>query len=189
MQNKSIQKAIFLDRDGVINRDSKKYIKTRSEFEFLPRSIAALTLLKQHAYSVFIITNQSVINRKMASLQTLHQIHTEMMADVSASGGLITDIFFCPHTPEDRCRCRKPKPGLILAAKKKYNIELASSFMVGDSAKDIECAHQAGCGHALLVRTGNYPATKKELSARGIAPDHIAADLMEAVQWIIAQKQ
>lgn len=186
MQSKSLHKAIFLDRDGVINRDSKEYIKSWSEFEFLPRSIAALNLLRQQRYSVFIITNQSVINRKLASLQTLHQIHSKLKMEVRSGGGLITDIFFCPHTPEDRCLCRKPKPGLILSAQNKYNIDLPSSYMIGDRAKDIECARQAGCGHALLVRTGDYPKAKKELSSKGIIPDHIAADLFEVVQWIIA---
>jgi D-glycero-D-manno-heptose 1,7-bisphosphate phosphatase len=155
----------------------------------LPRSIAALNLLRQHSYSVFIITNQSAINRKLASLQTLHRIHAKMKTEVRSGGGLITDIFFCPHKPEDRCSCRKPKPGLILTAQNKYKIDLPSSYMIGDSAKDIECARQAGCGYALLVRSDNYPQAKEELSEKGVIPDHTAVDLFDAVQWILAYEQ
>lgn len=177
---------VFLDRDGVINKDSPGYIKSWSEFEFLPRSITALNLLRKNKFSAFVITNQSMINRKLAPVQTLRQIHTNMMTAVRSGGGLITDIFFCPHTPEDKCLCRKPKPGLVLTARDKYKIEISSSFMIGDSAKDIKCARRAGCGYAVLVRTGNYVEAEKELSAKSITPDHIAADLFDAVQWIIA---
>ena len=182
-----LKKVAFLDRDGVINRDSADYIKHWSEFEFLPKSLEALKRLKENGFTTIVITNQSVINRKMVSREGLDQIHTLMKAGVQSSGGDIADIFFCPHTPEDRCECRKPKPGLIYQAKERYTIDLGTAVMVGDSAKDIECARNAGCRYALLVKTGNGIEAEKVLKEKGIHPDHVARDLFNAVQWIIAR--
>ena len=182
-----LQNVAFLDRDGVINRDSADYIKHWSEFEFLPKSLEALKKLKQNGFTTIVITNQSVINRKMVSREGLRHIHTRMKACVQSSGGEITDIFFCPHTPEDRCHCRKPKPGLIDQAKKRYRIDLSTAVMVGDSAKDIECARNAGCRYALLVETGNGIQAEKILKEKAIHPDHVAPDLFNAVDWIITR--
>ena len=180
-----LQKVAFLDRDGVINRDSADYIKHWSEFEFLPNSLEALKQLKQNGFTTIIITNQSVINREMVSKEGLDQIHSLMKTSVQAAGGEITDIFFCPHRPEDRCDCRKPKPGLLYQAKKKYRIDLSTAVMVGDSAKDIECARNAGCRYALLVKTGNGIQAENILKEKAIHPDHVAQDLFNAVHWII----
>ena len=182
-----LQKVAFLDRDGVINRDSADYIKHWSEFEFLPKSLEALKQLKQNGFTTIVITNQSVIHRKMVSREGLDHIHTRMKASIQSSGGEITDIFFCPHTPEDRCDCRKPKPGLIYQAKKRYRIDLANAVMVGDTAKDIECARNAGCRYALLVKTGNGIQAEKILKEKAIHPDHVAQDLFNAVHWIITR--
>jgi D-glycero-D-manno-heptose 1,7-bisphosphate phosphatase len=180
-----LQNVVFLDRDGVINRDSPDYIKSWSEFEFLSGSLEAIKLLTLNGFATIIITNQSVINRKMASGEVLDYIHTMMIETVKSRGGEIKDIFFCPHTPKDRCGCRKPSPGLIFKAKQKYRIDLATSVMVGDSVKDIECARNAGCGQAVLVKTGSGAESEKILKEKATYPDHIARDLLEAVEWII----
>jgi D-glycero-D-manno-heptose 1,7-bisphosphate phosphatase len=179
------QNVVFLDRDGVINRDSPDYIKSWSEFEFLPGSLMALKLLTLNRFTIIIITNQSVIHRKMVSENGLNFIHEMMKKTVQSKGGEIKDIFYCPHIPEDRCDCRKPKPGLIYRAKKTYRIDLDSSYMVGDSAKDIECAINAGCGSAILVKTGNGVTAEKLLKEKMIQPDVIVPNLLEAVNWII----
>lgn len=176
---------VFLDRDGVINLDSSDYIKDPSEFVFIPNSPEAIALLTQNGFTVIVITNQSLIGRHMATPDTLQAIFKKMKAGVKKAGGEIKDIFYCPHVPEDKCACRKPKPGLILDAKKKYPIALDQSCMVGDSAKDIECARNAGCSKAVLVKTGNGSAAQAELRKKGITPDHIASDLYEAACWII----
>jgi len=172
-----LQKVVFLDRDGVINRDSPDYIKSWSEFEFLPGSISAIKHLTNNGFSPLIITNQSAVGRNMISIQDLEQIHAMMKSAVSSGGGEVKDIFFCPHTPDDGCDCRKPKPGMIIS----------TAVMVGDSAKDIECARNAGCGHAVLVRTGNGILAEKVLAEKKIFPDRIARDLYDAVRWIIDQ--
>ncbi|MBU1344069.1 MAG: D-glycero-beta-D-manno-heptose 1,7-bisphosphate 7-phosphatase [Proteobacteria bacterium] len=176
---------VFIDRDGVINMDSPDYIKSRSEFEFIPRSPEAIALLTQKGFDVIVITNQSVIGRKMITQETLDAIFQKMKVGVKKAGGKIKDIFFCPHTPRENCSCRKPNPGLILDAQKKYQISLDQSCLVGDSAKDIECALNAGCAKTVLVKTGNGPKAQQELSCKGISPDYIALDLYEAACWII----
>lgn len=186
IEKEILRKVVFLDRDGVINRDSPDYIKSWSEFEFLPGSLEAIELLTSNGFANIIITNQSVINRKMVSEKVLNYIHTMMKAAVKSRGGKIKDIFFCPHMPEDRCGCRKPKSELIFKAKQKYRIDIATSVMVGDSAKDIECARNAGCGYAVLVKTGNGDEAQKILKEKSIYPDLIARDLLEAVGWILA---
>jgi D-glycero-D-manno-heptose 1,7-bisphosphate phosphatase len=184
---KKIKNVVFLDRDGVINRDSPDYIKSWSEFEFLPGSLEALKQLTLNGFAVIIITNQSVIHRKMVTQKDLDFIHDMMKKTVQSNGGDIKDIFYCPHIPEDRCDCRKPNPGLIYRAKKRYQIDLETSIMVGDSAKDIECARNAGCGSAILVKTGNGVTAENILKDKMIYPDVIVQDLLEAVNWIIAR--
>jgi len=181
-----LQKVVFLDRDGVINRDSSNYVKNWSEFSFLPGSLKALKNLTKNGFTLIIITNQSAIRRKILSLEGLEAIHRNMIETVNSAGGEIKDIFFCPHLPEDGCSCRKPKPGLIHAAQKAYRIDLANSVMVGDNAKDIECARNAGCGHAVLVRTGKGEESEMILAEKKIFPDHVAKDLYEASDWITA---
>ena len=181
------QKVVFLDRDGVINKDSSDYIKSWAEFHFLPGSVEAIKKLTLNGFAVIIITNQSIINRQMASRREVEYINDMMKTSIASCGGEIKDIFFCPHTPDDGCDCRKPKPGLIYKAQKKYGINLAASCMVGDSAKDIECARRAGCGCAVLVKSGNAPEAEKILAKKKIFPDYIAQDLCRAADWIISK--
>ena len=182
-----MKNVVFLDRDGVINYDSPDYIKSWSEFEFLPGSLKALKQLTLNRFPIIIITNQSAIQRKMISQKDLDFIHDMMKKAVQSNGGEIKDIFYCPHVPEDRCDCRKPNPGLIYRATKRYQIDLETSIMVGDSAKDIECARNAGCGSAILVKTGNGVMAEKILKEKMIHPDVIVPSLLEAVNWIVTR--
>jgi D-glycero-D-manno-heptose 1,7-bisphosphate phosphatase len=183
-----LRNVVFLDRDGVVNRDSLLYVTSWSEFEFLPRSLEAIRDLTHAGFTVFVITNQSALARRMITLPELENLHRRMQQAVAAAGGRITEIFFCPHHPDDDCSCRKPKPGLISRAAGKYPMDLSAAVMVGDSTKDIECARNAGCGRAVLVRTGNGRQAETELAARQIAPDFVAEDLYDAARWIIGTK-
>jgi len=178
-------KVVFLDRDGVINRDSDSYVKSWEEFAFLPRSKEAVRLLTINGYRPIIITNQSAVGRKLLCESTLSTIHGKMAEALSRCGGKIEAVFHCPHLPEDGCDCRKPKPGLILQAQQTYRLDLSSTFMVGDSLKDMEAAWGAGCGHTILVRTGNGEKAERVLRERGKMPDHVARDLYGAVRWIL----
>jgi len=177
-------KVVFLDRDGVINKDSPDYIKSWSEFEFLPRSLKALRHLKENGYAIFLITNQSVIHRKFVSKNDLESIHSRMIEVIRQHGGEIEDVFYCPHIPEDRCDCRKPKPGLIRQVQGKYQVDVNKTIMVGDSVKDIECAINAGCAGSILVQTGNGIDAERILIEKNIRPSAVVKDLYEAAQWL-----
>ncbi len=178
-------KVVFVDRDGVINKDRADYVKGWREFELLPRSLDAMKLLAANGYRVIVITNQSVINRKMVTEAELQNIHDKMTETVAAHGGRIEAVYYCPHAPDDGCNCRKPEPGLILRAQADYALDASETCMVGDSLKDIECARRAGCGKAILVRTGHGQETEQLCRKAAIAPDHVADDLMAAVQWFL----
>lgn len=180
---------VFLDRDGVINQDSPHYIKHPDAFHFIPGSRQAIALLNRHGFDIILITNQSVIGRKMVTPRILDLIFDKMRQGIETAGGRILDIFFCPHTPDAGCDCRKPLPGMIFQARDRYGIDLSRSLMVGDSVKDIQAARSAGCGKALLVATGNGKQAFQTLTAQGIPPDHYAGDLMAAALWIINEKK
>lgn len=179
------QKVVFLDRDGVINKDSPAYIKSWAEFEFLPGSLEAIRKLTLSGFEIIIITNQSAINRKIITIDQLEYMHTRLNEAVESNGGKIKDIFFCPHTPEEVCICRKPKPGLIYRARQKYQIDLGRSAMVGDSAKDVACAKNAGCRYAILVKTGNGMKAENRLTEKAVYPDFVAQDLLDAANWTV----
>jgi D-glycero-D-manno-heptose 1,7-bisphosphate phosphatase len=181
-----LKKVVFLDRDGVINRDSSDYIKCWEEFIFLPNSLEALKILTLKGFTLIVITNQSIINRKWVLPEVLEDIHRRMKSTVALHGGRIADIYFCPHTPEQGCSCRKPKPGLIQQAGEKYAIDISDAIMVGDSAKDILCGKAAGCGRTILVQTGNGMKAKDTLAMDNVYPTVVVADLLEAARWIIS---
>lgn len=178
-------KYIFLDRDGVINRDSSDYIKRWEEFEFLPGSLTAIRNLTTAGYRIIIITNQSIIGRKWVTPEILQDIFDRMCTAIEAHGGRVHDIFFCPHTPDDGCDCRKPSSGLIEQAARVHHIDVSTTIMVGDSAKDILCARKAGCKTAVLVKTGNFNAAQALLKKEKSAPDVVVADLLEAAAWVL----
>lgn len=183
---KLLKRVVFLDRDGTINQDSADYVKSRAEFEFIPGSIDAIRNLTASGFTIMVITNQSALARRYLSLDELDAMHDAMCRAVAAAGGKITDIFFCPHMPDDGCECRKPAPGLIRQAGLKYDIDLANAVMVGDHIKDIACGLNAGCGKTVLVRTGKDPDIEKKFKWEKIEADYIAADLLEAADWIVA---
>ncbi len=178
----------------MINVDSPDYIKCEDEFHFIPGSAEAISILTRAGFDIIIITNQSAIGRNMISTQALEAIFTKMRHGVQQAGGVIKDILYCPHTPDDGCNCRKPAPGLIMQAVAKYGIDLSRSCMVGDSTKDIECAVNAGCAMSILVQTGNGKKTMAEFEHKTIRkhkvirPDMITADLMDAAQCFLSSK-
>jgi D-glycero-D-manno-heptose 1,7-bisphosphate phosphatase len=184
---KLLKKVVFLDRDGTINMDSADFIKSRSEFEFIPGSIEAIRNLTINGFTSIVITNQSALARNYVSQEELNAMHSLMCRSVASGGGKITDVFFCPHLPDEGCTCRKPASGLIDQARHKYHIDLADSKMVGDSANDIACGLNAGCGQTVLVESGLNPDVAKELKQKSISPDFVANDLREAAEWIIGK--
>ena len=152
-------KIIILDRDGVINYESDKYIKSADEWNPLPGSLEAVAKLNQAGYKVVVCTNQSGIGRGLYSMKTLNEIHQKMHSLVENAGGRIAAVFFCPHKPEDNCACRKPKPQMVFDICERFNIDDISEVMfVGDSSRDLEAIVAAG-GIPILVKTGNGKKT------------------------------
>jgi D-glycero-D-manno-heptose 1,7-bisphosphate phosphatase len=175
---------VFLDRDGVINRDSPDYVTSWEAFEFLSGSLEAMARLTRAGFSLIVVTNQSAVGRGLMTAATLEEMHRRLREVVAAHGGRIHDILHCPHLPSAGCACRKPAPGMLLEAQRRHGIQMAAATMIGDSAKDIEAARQAGCGRVVLVGSGLTDAGP-QLEARGLTPDHVADDLRAAADWLL----
>ena len=151
-------KLVILDRDGVINYDSKQYIKSPEEWKPIPGSLAAIARLNQQGYRVVVATNQSGIGRGLFEMDTLNAIHDKMLKAAVQVGGRIDAVFFCPHTSAEQCDCRKPEPGMLREIGKRYNTSLSEVPAVGDSLRDMQVAAAVGA-QPMLVLTGNGSKT------------------------------
>ena len=180
-------KTIFLDRDGVINFDSPNYIKGIDEVRFIPQSLDAIVRLTQAGFQIFIITNQAGIGRGLFTLEDLSDTHAFITQAVEDAGGNIVGIFFCPHAPDDGCDCRKPNAGLFEQAREIYDIDMDTAIMIGDSAKDMWAATNAGCVTTILVQTGYTPMEQILSDLPEHTPAYIARDLSDAADWILAR--
>ena len=146
-------KLVILDRDGVINHDSDQYIKSPEEWKPIPGSLTAIARLNQAGYRVVVATNQSGIGRGLFETDTMIAIHDKMFKALAQVGGHIDAIFFCPHTNDDNCECRKPKPGMFRDIAARFNADLAGVPAIGDSLRDLQAAQAAGA-QPVLVLTG-----------------------------------
>lgn len=154
MFDKNKLKLIILDRDGVVNYDSPHYIKSASEWAPIPGSIHAIARLSNHGFKIALATNQSGLARGYFEENELHKMHAKMQNLLQPYNAKIDMINYCHHLPDDNCSCRKPGAGMLIKAMHHFNIEKESTLMIGDSLKDIQAAHNAGC-FAALVKTGN----------------------------------
>lgn len=155
---------VVLDRDGVINRDSHDFVKSADEWIPLDGSIEAIAALSKAGFTVAVATNQSGLARSVFDQDALLAMHRKMRRLVEAAGGEVDIIVFCPHSPNDGCDCRKPKPGLYHQISEYVNTGLSSVPAVGDSLRDLQAASAAGC-RPILVRTGNGSTTEAELTS------------------------
>lgn len=155
---------LIVDRDGVINEESAEFIKGPDEWRPLPGSIEALAAATQMGFNIFVVSNQSGLARGLLNIEQLNRIHTRMLSEVKRSGGRIDAILFCPHGPDDDCRCRKPRPGLLEAIAERTGASLLDAIFVGDRLSDLEAARAVGA-RAVLVETGHGHATLSKLPA------------------------
>lgn len=155
-------KLVVVDRDGVINYDSDEYIKSVSEWEPIPGSLEALARLTNAGVTVAIASNQSGIARGLFDVEALSTIHQALRQRLSAVGGRIEVIAFCPHGPDDHCDCRKPLPGLLREIRRRVGISLRGAPVIGDSKRDLEAAFAVGA-RPMLVRTGKGATTEHDL--------------------------
>lgn len=161
---------IFLDRDGVINRERADYVKRWDEFEFLPNALQALRRLSTVAAPIIVITNQSVIGRKIVDRAQIDEIHSRAIDAIRTAGGRIDAIWLCPHHPDAHCSCRKPQPGMLQQAADHFDLDLAACVFVGDAITDYQAARAAGC-HSILVRSGRQGTQINEYVAKYLAED------------------
>lgn len=149
---------LILDRDGVINEDSDAYIKSPEEWNAVPGSLKAIARANRAGYRVIVVTNQSGLARGLFDIDTLNAIHLKMHKKLAKVGGKIDAVLFCPHGPDDDCRCRKPLPGMLEQIRDRLNISLERVPVIGDSYRDLEAARAVGA-KPVLVRTGKGERT------------------------------
>ena len=147
-------KTIFLDRDGVVNKEVR-YLYKLSDFEFIDGIFDVCLYFQKLGYEIVIVTNQSGITRGYYNENDYQKLTEWMLGQFNDNGINILDTFYCPHGPESLCECRKPKPGMFIEAKHKYNISMKNSWMIGDSESDIKAANAAGISKTILVRSGH----------------------------------
>ncbi len=180
--------AVFLDRDGVINENRPGYVKNWAEVRILPGALAALRALARLDRPIVVISNQSAIGRGLTTAEAVDDIHERLAREVETAGGRIDAFYYCPHTPDEGCSCRKPAPGLLLQAAQELDLDLARSYLVGDAVGDIQAALAVGCS-PILVKTGLGQAALRAMPDELLARCHVAEDLADAVRWIAGQNR
>ena len=184
-------KAVFLDRDGTIAKDVR-YCRRVEDFEILPTVPEAIRLLKENSFRVIVVTNQSGIARGYFTEEVLARIHNKMRDELARYDAWVDAIYYCPHHPDDGCDCRKPKTALFHKAAEEHNIDLQSSYVVGDMQMDIDAGKTLGCKTVLVTTGPHSPAPNPQsqnlepgtLNSKPQLPDYIASNLLEAAEWI-----
>jgi D-glycero-D-manno-heptose 1,7-bisphosphate phosphatase len=180
-----IRPAVFLDRDGTLTLE-RGYLTRPDQFRLLPGAAEAIRLLRENKFTCILVTNQSAVGRGLLTEADLHRIHDELLRQLHPEGAALDGLYYCPAapsagTPDDPER--KPAPGMLLRAARELDIDLAQSWMVGDSARDLLAGQSAGCRGCILVQTGHDIADALPLLRAG---DHVVADLAEAARLILS---
>ncbi len=187
-----LNRAVFLDRDGTINEEIC-YLGDPSQVRFIDGVPAAIAALNKAGFKVVVFTNQAGVARGYFSETAVNRVHSAIEASLGAQGARIDAFYSCPHHPTEGvgpyrvgCECRKPKPGLLEKARRDLRIDMCSSFVVGDKLSDLESGLAMHC-KVILVRTGYGRESEEKLANHRLRPDYVAADLLEASQWILGQ--
>jgi D-glycero-D-manno-heptose 1,7-bisphosphate phosphatase len=152
---------IVLDRDGVINHDSDQFIKSPDEWRPIPGSLEAVARLNHAGYRVVVATNQSGVGRGLLDITMLNAIHERMHKALAQVGGRVDAIFFCPHSADSQCECRKPRPGMLVEIGRRFGVDMAGIPCIGDSPRDLACAEVVGA-QPMLVLTGKGEKTLRD---------------------------
>jgi D-glycero-D-manno-heptose 1,7-bisphosphate phosphatase len=142
---------VIVGRDGVLNQYREGHVTSPEEWVPIPGALEALARLHHAGWHVVVATNQAGIGRGMIDMNTVNLVHTRMNEALAAQGGRLDAVFFCPHTPEDGCECRKPRPGMLQDIGRRYGVDMAQVPMVGDTLRDLQAAHAAGCQPHLVL--------------------------------------
>jgi D-glycero-D-manno-heptose 1,7-bisphosphate phosphatase len=184
-----MRSAVFLDRDGTLSEEAG-YLASLERLHIFPYSVDAVRLLNRAGFAVVVITNQAGIARGIIKEEFVGETHAFIARRFAEGGGRIDAFYYCPHHPKGivepyitACDCRKPQPGMLRRAAADHGIDLASSFVVGDTLRDVEAGCAVGA-RTVLVRTG-YGASELARPDRRVEPDAVADNLMGAVAWIL----
>jgi D-glycero-D-manno-heptose 1,7-bisphosphate phosphatase len=182
-------KLVILDRDGTINQDSDDYVKSAEEWIPLPGALEAIARLNHAGWRVVVASNQSGLGRGLFDVAALNAMHTKMHKLLAAAGGRVDAVFYCPHSPEEPCNCRKPLPGLFEQIGERYGMDLKGVHTVGDSLRDLQAGAALGCA-THLVHTGKG----EKLIGLALPADFppgtlVHADLGEFAEWLLAQPE
>ena len=189
-----MNKAAFLDRDGVINRKAPEgqYVTHWEEVEFLPGVAAAIAMLNKAGFRVIVVSNQRCVAKGLVTTEEVEALHKKICRELADQGAVIDAVYFCPHEAGHgsglesghesgpACDCRKPAPGMLLTAAKDHRIDLYASWMIGDSAADVAAGKSAGCRTVLIGGVDNSAAA---------APDFVAQSLLDAAQKILEMER
>lgn len=175
---------IFLDRDGVINENRADYVKSWSEFRFLPGAKEAIVALTKAGHRILVCTNQACIARGILPLEAVEDIHARMIAELAQVGGSIEKVYFCPHGKDEGCFCRKPRPGMLLRARDELGIDMSDALFIGDSITDMRAGWAAGIP-TLLVLTGLGREHLREYSCEARGAFSIAESLEMAARIVL----
>lgn len=176
------QRAVFLDRDGVIIAEVN-YLRRVEQLRVLRGTPEGISLLRRAGFKVIVISNQSGVARGYVTRKALEGIHKELRRRLKVEGAALDAVYYCPHHPDEACRCRKPALGMIEAAQKRFKIDLKKSFFIGDSTSDMKTARNAGCA-GVLVRTGKGGRDGRHRAA----PVGRCRNLLAAARWIIRRE-
>jgi D-glycero-D-manno-heptose 1,7-bisphosphate phosphatase len=180
-----VRRAVFLDRDGTLNEDPG-YFHEVDKLVVYPGVPESLRELKEAGFLLIVVTNQGAIGKGLYPVADMEAIHTAMQAYFAPFRVQIDDFFFCPHTVEANCACRKPKPGMFFAARDKYNIQLKESYIVGDKISDLEARRVTG-SRTVLVLTGHGREEHKKAQAQKLnVADFVVEDIRRATKAILA---
>jgi heptosyltransferase II len=174
---------VFLDRDGTVNRDTG-YITSPQELDLLSGVVEAVARLNRAGAKVVLVTNQSAIARGFITVDQLQTIHAVLLSRLEAGGARLDAVYYCPHHPNDGCRCRKPQPAMIHRAAADLALDLSRAYVIGDQPRDIELARQVGARAVLVLSGQTIRAAVHDMEPSGIAPDFVAEALGDAVEWI-----
>ncbi len=181
--------AIFLDRDGVIIENRADYVRCWGDVAIYPQALSILARLRDLPYKFVIVTNQSVVGRARISLETAQAINERLVAKIVEAGGRIDGVFMCPHAPQDDCDCRKPRPGLLFQAAEALDIDLSSSWMIGDALTDVMAGKAAGVDRTALVLTGRGEAQVGRPEADDVGPFSVFEDLSAALSRVAGRAE
>ena len=172
-------KLVILDRDGTINADSDEFIKSPQEWEPLPGALEAVARLNHAGWHVVIATNQPGLGSGLLDMAGLNAVHRHMNELLAQHGARVDAVFICPHTAADGCDCRKPAPGLLLKIGERFGVDLAQVVVAGDTVRDLQAAHAAGCEPHLVLsgRSGLLSQEEAEQLAAQVPGSRVHADL------------